>query len=192
MKAHVTVLDPQKAYKEVIENADLTEVSMYLAYRYFVMQMMEELDILHKGKVEPTDEQFKECLDEALENTSDFLDDTYESVVDTITELDSESKGGDYTVNFNGTVEELREMLGSMMEHELAANLEHEFVDFAEMTRTTRTIFEWQVATSMAHTINTYGSIEEFLFGEDEDETNLNTTPVSEVLKNFSGMTTFH
>ena len=29
MKAHVTVLDPQKAYKEVIENADLTEVSMY-------------------------------------------------------------------------------------------------------------------------------------------------------------------
>ena len=39
MKAHVTVLDPQKAYKEVIENADLTEVSMYLAYRYFVMQM---------------------------------------------------------------------------------------------------------------------------------------------------------
>lgn len=50
MKAHVTVLDPQKAYKEVIENADLTEVSMYLAYRYFVMQMMEELDILHKGK----------------------------------------------------------------------------------------------------------------------------------------------
>ena len=34
MKAHVTVLDPQKAYKEVIENADLTEVSMYLAYRY--------------------------------------------------------------------------------------------------------------------------------------------------------------
>lgn len=73
MKAHVTVLDPQKAYKEVIENADLTEVSMYLAYRCFVMQMMEELDILHKGKVEPTDEQFKECLDEALENTSRFL-----------------------------------------------------------------------------------------------------------------------
>lgn len=179
MKAHVTVLDPQKVYKEVIENADLTEVSMYLAYRYFVMQMMEELDILHKGKVEPTDEQFKECLDEALENTSDFLDDTYESVVDTITELDPESKGGDYTVNFNGTVEELREMLGSMMEHELAANLEHEFVDFAEMTRTTRTIFEWQVATSMAHTINTHGSIEKFLFGEDEDEANLNTTPVS-------------
>lgn len=120
------------------------------------------------------------------------MDDTYESVVDTITELDPESKGGDYTVNFNGTVEELREMLGSMMEHELAANLEHEFVDFAEMTHTTRTIFEWQVATSMAHTINTHGSIEKFLFGEDEDETNLNTTPVSEVLKNFSGMTTFH
>lgn len=44
----------------------------------------------------------------------------------------------------------------------------------------------------MAHTINTHGSIEKFLFGEDEDETNLNTTPVSEVLKNFSGMTTFH
>ena len=43
MKAHVTILDPQKAYKKVIENADLTEVSMYLAYRYFVMQMMEEL-----------------------------------------------------------------------------------------------------------------------------------------------------
>jgi len=55
MKAHVTVLDPQKAYKEVIENADLTEVSMYLAYRYFVMQMMEELDILHKGYTKPKD-----------------------------------------------------------------------------------------------------------------------------------------
>ena len=179
MKAHVTVLDPQKAYKEVISNADLTGTGIYLAFRYFVMQMMEETAMLDQKEAAPTDGHLIDCLHEALENTNEFMDDTYGAVVDMITTDDPDSEDGDYTVNFNGTVEELREMLGSMMEHELAANLEHEFVDFAEMTRTTRTIFEWQVATSMAHTINTHGSIEKFLFGEDEDETNLNTTPVS-------------
>lgn len=73
--------------------------------------------------------------------------------------------------NFNGTVEELREMLGSMMEHGNWRQIWSTNSLILEMTRTTRTIFEWQVATSMAHTINTHGSIEKFLFGEDEDET---------------------
>lgn len=183
MKAHVTVLDPQKAYKEVISNADLTGTGIYLAFRYFVMQMMEETAMLDQKEAAPTDGHLIDCLHEALENTNEFMDDTYGAVVDMITTDDPDSEDGDYTVNFNGTVEELREMLNSMTEHEMAENLERKFISLAEMTTITRTNFEWQVAAALDHTIKEYGSIEKFFFGDgehdDEHDADLNTTPVS-------------
>ena len=74
-------------------------------------------------------------------------------------------------------------MLNSMTEHEMAENLEHEFISLAEMTTITRTNFEWQVAAALDHTIKEYGSIEKFFFGDgehdDEHDADLNTTPVS-------------
>lgn len=95
-----------------------------------------------------------------------FFGDAVNAAADDFTDGDED----DYTIKFDGTVDEFRQELANRVLITLSLAFEHEFVDFTERTGITRAQYEILAAEYIAHAEDDGSKVSEMFKGDSSEK----------------------
>ncbi len=163
MKANYKIVaNKQKMLEKEIENFEPTSTMSVLLMRYSIIQGLLQVKLNEKDEngipnISP--------VDMAYEMTT-FFGDAVNAAADDFTDGDED----DYTIKFDGTVDEFRQELANRVLITLSLAFEHEFVDFTERTGITRAQYEILAAEYIAHAEDDGSKVSEMFKGDSSEK----------------------
>lgn len=162
MKAHVPVntqesQNKEVALKKVVSNAKVGAVEMFFMFRDLIVNMLDE------GVKDISEEIRTKKVNAAAKTRTEYnANCAYTSAIDSyIIDLPK----NDFTVKFDGTPEELQNIITDKFRRELSSTLEFDINAFLKKTGTTREEFE-VIAANALMLAEQNGGIKDYLFEE--------------------------